>query len=48
LGAEQHLRLCFARRAEDLEEAVARMQPVLARMQPVLARIATETRASAA
>jgi aspartate/methionine/tyrosine aminotransferase len=41
LGAEQHLRLCFARRAEDLEEAVARMQPVLA-------RIATETRASAA
>jgi aspartate/methionine/tyrosine aminotransferase len=40
-GAGEHLRLCFARRAEDLEEAVRRMQPALA-------RIAGEARASAA
>jgi aspartate/methionine/tyrosine aminotransferase len=40
-GAGTHLRLCFARRAEDLEEAVRRMQPALA-------RIAGEARASAA
>jgi aspartate/methionine/tyrosine aminotransferase len=41
MGADQHLRLCFARGAEDLEQAVARMQPALA-------RIAGEARASAA
>jgi aspartate/methionine/tyrosine aminotransferase len=40
MGADQHLRLCFARGAEDLEQAVARMQPALA-------RIAGEARASA-
>jgi aspartate/methionine/tyrosine aminotransferase len=28
-GGEQHLRLCFARKSEDLEETIARLTPVL-------------------
>jgi aspartate/methionine/tyrosine aminotransferase len=31
-GGEAYLRLCFARKAEDLEEAVRRLGPVLGRL----------------
>jgi aspartate/methionine/tyrosine aminotransferase len=31
-GGEEYLRLCFARKAEDLDEAVRRLAPVLERM----------------
>jgi aspartate/methionine/tyrosine aminotransferase len=31
-GGEAYLRLCFARKAEDLEEVVRRLAPVLERL----------------